>query len=83
MQPNLSVVKSTFLVSIVWALLLTCAANANAGLLTEEEEKATAALIVGPTKNDDNCSSCHALETEAWENTRHFATFKEPAVESQ
>lgn len=52
--------------------------SATAGTwLTEDEEKAVAAHIVGPTKNDDNCSSCHALETEAWENTRHFATFKD------
>ena len=52
--------------------------SATAGTwLTEDEEKAIAANIVGPTKNDDNCSSCHALETEAWQNTRHFATFKD------
>lgn len=62
-------------------LLLCCSvvcATASAGsLMTVEEELAVAENIVGPIKNDDNCESCHALETEAWQNTRHFATFKD------
>lgn len=33
--------------------------------------------IVGPTDNDNNCASCHALEHEAWQQTRHFATFQD------
>ena len=44
--------------------------------LNEEEEKAKAAKIVGPLQFDNNCSSCHALEAEAWKQTTHFATFK-------
>jgi len=67
-----------FLTSCLLMGLSTSVYSATAGTwLTEDEEKAVAANIIGPTKNDDNCSSCHALETEAWENTRHFATFKD------
>ncbi|MBL4701840.1 MAG: hypothetical protein JKX85_11350 [Phycisphaeraceae bacterium] len=43
---------------------------------TEAEEIAKAAKIIGPLKYDNNCSSCHALEAEAWKQTTHFATFK-------
>lgn len=55
--------------------LITLTVHAS-GWMSEEQEKEMASMIVGPTKNDDNCSSCHALETEAWEATGHFATFK-------
>lgn len=59
------------------ALLSFTSLTLNAsGWMSEEEERTMASMIVGPTKNDDNCSSCHALETEAWETTAHFATFK-------
>ena len=44
--------------------------------MTEEEEIAIAEKIVGPTTNDDNCESCHTLESEAWQFTHHFATFQ-------
>lgn len=61
--------------------LLCCLAfsfNCFAGqLLSVEQEMEMAHKIVGPIKNDDNCESCHALETEAWQNSRHFATFKD------
>ncbi|MFT4713420.1 MAG: hypothetical protein ACJAVI_000970 [Candidatus Azotimanducaceae bacterium] len=74
-------IGKAFKVLIASCVLMAFSASvfsATAGTwLTEDEEKAMAANIVGPTKNDDNCSSCHALETEAWENTRHFATFKD------
>jgi len=63
--------------SALLALLVVSNPMVNAsGWMTEEEEIVMASMIVGPTKNDDNCSSCHALETEAWEATSHFATFK-------
>lgn len=62
---------------LIVAFTISSLAQAADGWLTPEAEKAVAMLIVGPTKNDDNCSSCHALETEAWQNTRHFATFKD------
>ena len=42
--------------------------------LTQEEY---AERIVGPVDNDNNCASCHALEHEAWQQTRHFATFQD------
>lgn len=64
---------------ILMVVLLGCAsffALANS-LMTVEQEMEVASKIVGPIKNDDNCESCHALETEAWQNTRHFATFKD------
>ncbi|MFP6807336.1 MAG: multiheme c-type cytochrome [Pseudomonadales bacterium] len=78
-RKQLSIMKLLSYVFFVTTAFLTASAQAEvmSGWLTEEQEKEVAALIVGPTKNDDNCSSCHALETEAWENTRHFATFKD------
>jgi hypothetical protein len=33
--------------------------------------------VVGPDDTDNNCLSCHALEYEAWQQTRHFATFQD------
>ena len=49
---------------------------ANAGL-DESAVLEAASKIIGPIKNDDNCSTCHTLETDAWQFTRHFATFKD------
>ncbi len=54
----------------------TASAEAVAGL-TEAQEMARAAKIVGPEKFDNNCATCHALEHEAWLHTRHYATFKD------
>ena len=42
--------------------------------LSQEEY---AEKIVGPEDTDNNCASCHALEHEAWQQTRHFATFQD------
>lgn len=33
--------------------------------------------IIGPDKYENNCSSCHVHEFEAWQRTRHYATFKD------
>lgn len=44
-------------------------------VLTPEQEKERAAQIVGPVEFENNCSTCHALEHEAWQKTRHFTTF--------
>lgn len=75
------VIRSLMLLVVLCVLLsvlvLPASADSERAWLTEEQERDLAALIVGPIKNDDNCASCHALETEAWENTRHFATFKD------
>jgi hypothetical protein len=64
---------------ILTIVLLGCLplAGAASPLLSVEQEMEMALKIVGPIKNDDNCESCHTLETEAWQNTRHFATFKD------
>lgn len=68
---------SRFRILIV-VLLFGCSSFAfSSSLMTVEQEMEVASKIVGPTKNDDNCESCHTLETEAWQNTRHFATFKD------
>jgi hypothetical protein len=80
MTLNLFTGKTFFLrwfFATIFVTSLSSRADNTSAWLTEDEEKAVASMIVGPTKNDDNCSSCHALETEAWENTRHFATFKD------
>lgn len=56
--------------------LLPGAAEAG-GVKPESEQLAEAAKIIGPDGNADNaCSKCHTLETEAWQNTHHFSTFK-------
>ena len=40
-------------------------------------EAAKAAKTIGPEQSENNCASCHAVEDEAWQNTRHYATFNE------
>jgi len=51
--------------------------GATAQLLDESQEMARAKLIVGPENGENDCSSCHSLEHEAWQTTRHYATFKD------
>jgi hypothetical protein len=41
----------------------------------EQRTMAEAAKIVGPEETEDNCATCHYLEAEAWQATRHNATF--------
>ena len=65
----------------VTGLMVVVLASISSGALadmamTEAEEMAIAEKIVGPTNNDDNCESCHTLESEAWQFTHHFATFQ-------
>ncbi|MHC4995398.1 MAG: multiheme c-type cytochrome [Planctomycetota bacterium] len=57
------------------AMIVGAVFAAPAMALTEEEEKAILAKVIGPEKYDGNCSSCHALEHETWKQTSHFATF--------
>ena len=58
--------------------LLGLASNLVAyGQLDEATEMDQASKIIGPDKFDNNCSSCHTLEAEAWLQTRHYATFKD------
>lgn len=57
----------------VAVLVLAAAAPAAAG----DDETAAAAKVIGPLVGDDACANCHALEIEAWQQTRHFATFKD------
>ncbi|MCB1692327.1 MAG: hypothetical protein KDI19_06140 [Pseudomonadales bacterium] len=69
--------RQTLLAGVSLVLLGTATlVKADIGV-TEEEEMAIAEKIVGPIKNDDNCSTCHTPETDAWQYTRHFATFKD------
>ncbi len=35
------------------------------------------ASIIGAEDQNQGCITCHALEVEAWQTTRHFATFKD------
>ena len=42
-----------------------------------QQELNAAARIVGPENTEDDCASCHSLEHEAWQQTRHYATFKD------
>ena len=37
--------------------------------------EARAADIVGPEGGEQSCANCHALEAEAWKQTRHFSTY--------
>lgn len=41
----------------------------------EGDETARAANIVGPEGGEQSCANCHALEAEAWKQTRHFSTY--------
>jgi hypothetical protein len=50
---------------------------AGEGLLDEDTLKKRAEKTVGPEKYDNNCSTCHASEYEAWKQTRHYATIKD------
>lgn len=45
--------------------------------LSEAEEMEWARLVVGPEATEDECANCHTLEHEAWQTTRHYATFKD------
>lgn len=63
-------------IAILTILLLGSTLARADAWMTEEEEFAIAEKIVGPVQNDDNCASCHTLETDAWQYTQHFATFK-------
>lgn len=42
-----------------------------------DADLAKAAKIIGPEQTENNCATCHAPETEAWQNTRHYATFND------
>lgn len=41
-----------------------------------DADKAAFSKIIGPERTDNNCASCHALEVEAWQQTKHYATEK-------
>jgi hypothetical protein len=44
--------------------------------LDEAQETKMAGNTVGPLRPyEKNCQGCHELEVEAWQHTRHFATF--------
>ena len=60
----------------VLAVLLALQAASTAFAITEEQEKAITAKIIGPETADNNCATCHALEVEAWKQTHHFVTFQ-------
>lgn len=84
---NIAPIIALAIVSIVVVSVLRAApalevplivpATVYASMLDEAEEQRQAGLTIGPEKSVNNCSSCHALEAEAWRQTRHFATFKE------
>ncbi len=57
--------------AVVWA------GEVGAQRMSESEEAEWAALIVGPENTEDECANCHTLEHEAWQTTRHYATFKD------
>ena len=40
-------------------------------------DSARVAKIIGPEQTENNCATCHAAEAEAWQQTRHFATFND------
>lgn len=61
--------------SLFALLVFSCQISAY-GWMSEEQEKAHAANVVGPIKSDDNCSNCHGQESEAWQQTSHYVTFK-------
>ncbi len=65
------------LILIALAGLLAWSGPGSAQLLDEAGEMALAELIVGPEGTDDECAGCHTLEHEAWQTTRHYATFKD------
>ena len=43
----------------------------------EAGEKERASKIVGPLETENNCASCHTLEAEAWQQSRHFTGFND------
>jgi len=47
------------------------------GWMSEEQEKAHAMNVIGPLKSDDNCTNCHGQESDTWQQTRHYSTFKD------
>ncbi len=59
------------LVGLGWSV------HGGAQRLSEEQELEWARLIVGPEATEDECANCHTLEHEAWQTTRHYATFKD------
>ena len=48
-----------------------------AAQISEQAEAAKAAKTIGPEQTENNCATCHAMEDEAWQQTRHFATFND------
>lgn len=65
---------------VVAMLSLACVAYAEDFVPTRYrglDEEEYAEKIVGPMETDNNCASCHVLEHEAWQQTRHFATFQD------
>lgn len=67
--------RNAYWVLPVLGLMFVTLSSATSWAITEEEEKAVLAKVIGPEKYDGNCSSCHALEAEAWKQTHHFSTF--------
>jgi len=69
--------KGGILIGVLVASGILLTSGAMAELLNEQQELQRAELIVGPENSEDDCASCHTLEHEAWQTTRHYATFKD------
>lgn len=59
------------------AMLAVTGAVGGVRQLDRAAEEARAATIVGPEQSQNNCASCHALEAETWQQTRHSLTFRD------
>lgn len=62
---------------MILAALASGQSTASDAVSDQAVEKTRAEKIVGPVDTQNNCASCHTLEAEAWQHTRHYGGFSD------